>query len=211
MNLSKPARRSGDGRWLALAPRVGIAFLVAAMGLLSLMVTAPPASAHGGGDSVEAYILVQQALGHLAHDTGHDGMDLAMEKIDDALAAADQEGVSVALLQQAKKAVESENLDQARTLLQESIKEAMSSLAPATGEQTGTKVVLTALLTKDGLAGSDWLFLGASFVLLCVGVALAYRFRPVDTVSELRQRPGLSAPVVGGGAHRQTTDDKGDR
>jgi hypothetical protein len=59
--------------------------VVAALALLFAFALVPPASAHGGDETEEGYLLVQQALGHLAHDTSHDGIALAMEKVDDAL------------------------------------------------------------------------------------------------------------------------------
>jgi len=181
-----------------LARRLGYGVLVASLALFGLFGVAPPASAHGGNESNEAYVLVLQALGHLAHDTGHEGMDLAMEKIDDALAAEDQDGVAVTEVKQAKQALEAEQIGLARTLLQSSIKVALSQLGPARGEQTGTTVVVPALAGREGLSGRDWGFLGASLIFLLIGLGLAYRFRPVDTVGELRQRAGLSETAVSG-------------
>ena len=70
-----------------------------AVSVLAVLVTlalAAPASADGEGETTEGYLLVQQALGHLAHDTSHEGMALAMEKVEDALATEDQDGVDVA-------------------------------------------------------------------------------------------------------------------
>lgn len=131
--------------------------------------------------------MVQQALGHLAHDGGHAGMDSAMEKVNDALAAKDHDGVNVAEVQQAKQALGAEQVDRARTLLEASIKVAVAELAPATGEQTGTKLVLSAMPGRDGLAGRDWVLLGASVAFLLIGVGLAAWYRPADTVGDLRR------------------------
>lgn len=102
---------------LIVARWLGRGVLVAAIGLLGLLAVAQPASAHGEGETQEGYLLVQQALGHLAHDTSHEGIDLAMEKVDDALAAADQDGVAVAEVEQAKQALAAGQVAQARTLL----------------------------------------------------------------------------------------------
>ena len=162
--------------------------LVAALLLVFVFALVPPAGAHGGDETEEGYLLVQQALGHLAHETNHEGIALAMEKVEDALATEDQEGVDVAVLEQAKQALEADQVDKARALLQSSIKEAMSDLMPATGEETGTTVIRPALPGRDGLTGRDWSFLGASALCLLVGAWLAYRFRPADTVGQLRRR-----------------------
>jgi len=162
--------------------------LITALVLLFAFALAAPASAHGGDETEEGYLLVQQAIGHLAHETNHEGIALAMEKVDDALATKDQEGVDVAVLEQARQALEAGQADRAWALLQSSITEAVNDLMPATGEETGTTVILPALPGRDGLTGRDWSFLGVSMLCLLLGVALAYRFRPADTVGELRRR-----------------------
>lgn len=161
---------------------------VSALAFLVMFALAMPASADGEGETTEGYLLVQQALGHLAHDTSHEGMTLAMEKIEDALATEDQEGVDVAEVEQAKTALEAEQIDTARTLLQASITQALTKLPPATGGETGTTVIEPALDTRDGMSGTDWLFIGISMLALLAGVLLAFRFRPADTVGELRRR-----------------------
>lgn len=170
---------------------------VGLLGLLGLLATAPAAYAHGGDESKEGYILVQQALGHLAHDTSMTGIDLAMEKVDDALAAEDQDGVAVAQVEQAKQALDAGQVGQARTLLQSSIKQALSELAPAMGEETGTTVVVPALPGRNALTGRDWGFLTASLIFLLAGLGLAFRFRPSDNIRELRRRLGPNTTVAG--------------
>ena len=181
LNRSAPDRSRGSA-----LPYRGC--FVTTLALRFAFALVPPAGAHGGDETEEGYLLVQQALGHLAHETNHEGIALAMEKVDDALATDDQEGVDVAVLEQAKQALDAGQVDNARALLQSSIKEAMSDLMPATGEETGTTVIRPALPGRDGLTGRDWSFLGASVLCLLVGTWLAYRFRPADTVGELRRR-----------------------
>jgi hypothetical protein len=176
--------------------------MVLVLALLGLMVGAPGALGHGGDESEEGYLLVQQALAHLAHDTTHVGMELAMEKVDDALAVEDQEGVAVDEVERAKQALEVNQVDRARSLLQRSIEGALSELPPAVGEQTGTTVVAPALEGRGDLTGRDWLFLALSTVVLLAGVALAYRFRPADTVADLRRRLLAGGPNAGG-VHQQ--------
>lgn len=128
--------------------------------------------------------MVQQALGHIVHDPGNVGP--ALEKIDAALAAPDQDGVSVAEVQQAKAALQAGNSAQARALLQESITVALSTLKPATGGQTGTTVVLDPLPSRRGLTGADWGFLTVSLLAVLTGLLLAYVFRPHENLRELR-------------------------
>ena len=178
------------------ATSLGGGLLVAVIALLTLSVTAGPAAAHGGDESQEGYVLVQQALAHLAHDTSHVGVDLAMEKVDDALATQDQEGVAVADVEHAKRALEAGQVVQARALLQRSIKGALREQPPATGEQTGTTVVAPILPGRGGMTGLDWAFLIVSALLLLAGAGLAYRFRPADTLGELRRRLDTSPPAA---------------
>jgi len=177
--------------------------LVVAIGLLSLVALAPPASAHGGDESQEGYVLVQQALGHLAHDTSPVGIDLAVEKVDDTLAAKDQDGVAVASVVDAKRALEGGEVDRARALLQGSINVALAEQAPAVGEQTGTTVVSPALPGRYDLSRRDGVFLGASIIALLAGIGLAFYFRPSDTVGALRRRLGVP-PIANRDAAKPT-------
>ncbi len=154
-------------------------------------------------------MLVQQALGHLAHDTSPAGVDLAMEKVDDALATQDQEGVEVPKVEEAVGALEAGQFDQARVLLQDSIKQALDDQPVATGNQTGTTLVVPELPGRSGMGGQGWGFLVLSVVVLLLGVALAYRFRPQDTVGDLRRTlaPGGTGEVPAEGPG----DDEGGR
>ncbi len=132
-------------------------------------------------------MLVQQALGHLAHDTGPAGRDLAMEKVDDTLAAADQDGVAVGQVREARAALENNQPERARVLLQGSITEALAALPPATGEETGTTVVDHPATGRNGPLGRDWAGLVLSMLLVVGGLALARYFRPVDSIRVLRR------------------------
>jgi len=153
--------------------------------------SATPAWAHAGsGETEVGYILVQQALGHLAHDKTSNGVDASMEKIGDVMKTKDQAGVNMAEVQQAKTALEAGQVVQGQALLQHSITEAVSKLMPATGEETGTKVVSDPLPGRGALGGTGWAFLAASLLFLVLGGGLAYRFKPAETVSQLRERLG---------------------
>lgn len=177
------------------------ALVVTATALTALLLPAVPAWAHGEGETKVGYVLVQQAVGHLAHDAGHVGMDQAMEKINDALETDEQQGVDIALVQQAKTALEAEDIPAARALLERSIAEAVAALPPATGVQTGTRQVLLPLRGRGALSGVDFVFAGVSVLLLLVGLVLAVAFRPRDSVRRIRAGlvdVDLSAPRPGG-------------
>ena len=192
-SASAPARSRWGVRahpnWRFARRTVSLACLLLGFAL-GLLATAPTALAHGGDESQEGYLLVQQALGHLAHDTSHTGIDLAMEKVDDALAAEDHDGVAIPQVTQAKAALEAGQVESARSLLQDSIKVALSELPPAVGNETGTKLIAPELPGREGLTGLDWLLLGASVVLVAVGLAMSSVFRPRDSVGVLRRRLG---------------------
>ena len=154
--------------------------------LLTSFMTVAPAVAHGEGETNQGYLLVQQALGHLAHDTGAVGIELAMEKVQDALDTNSQRGVDVVEVRRGMEALKGGHVSAARSLLQDSIKEALADLPPATGNQTGTKVLLPELPGRSALHGQDWVFLIASVLAGLLGVWLALRFRPHDSVRDLR-------------------------
>lgn len=170
--------------------------MVCALAVAGIMSVAPAAWAHGDGEgeTQEGYLLVQQALGHLAH-AGEDGIDAALEKIDDTLATTDQEGVDVGLVVEAQGALEAGDVAGGQALLQESITEAVSDLPPAVGSETGTTVIPSDLPGRGPLGGLDWAFLGLSVLLLAVGAWLAVRLRPADTVRSLQARLGGAQPL----------------
>ena len=178
--------------------RRAAAVLVAALGLLGAIVVPTAAFAHGDDEKQEGYLLVQQALGHLAHDTSSEGVDVAMEKVGDALSTEDQEGVNLAELKSGMRALEAGQVGRARTLLQGSIEEALAGQPTATGYETGTTVVMSAMLGRTGLSGQDLGLLVGSVAVAGLGLVLAYRFRPRDSVGELRRRLPAEGPVADG-------------
>lgn len=162
---------------------------------LGSVLSASPARADAPGETTEGYLLVQQALGHLAHDTTANGIEAAMEKVNDALKTKDQQGVAVAEVEQAKTALEAGQVEQGRALLQKSITEAISQFKPAIGEETGTTVVPSALPGRGAFGSVEWGFLVVSVLLLLLGAGVAWRFRPQENVRELRRRLDPKAPV----------------
>ena len=178
---------------VARGRRIWIRILVAGVVVVGGLTSASPAWADEPGETEVGYLLVQQALGHLAHDKTKSGVEFSMEKIEDALKTKDNAGVNLAEVQQAKAALEAGQVPQGQALLQRSITEAMSKLAPATGEQTGTKAVPDSLPGRGALTGLGWAFLAASLFFVFLGGGLAYRYRPADSIDQLRQRLGNPA------------------
>lgn len=166
----------------------------AALALVALWTVTPSASAHGDEETTVGYVLVEQALGHLAHDTSSSGIELAMEKVQDALDTKDQEGMSVAEVEQAMRALESGDASTARRLLQDSIKTALARQPRATGNETGTTKIVPELHGRTGFGGQDWLFLLVSIVAVVAGTWLAVVFRPHESVGVLRSL--LGSPAV---------------
>lgn len=175
--------------------RLSMAVLMGCV-VLGSVLSGSPARADEPGETTVGYVLVQQALGHLAHDSTDAGIDAAMEKVDDALSTLDRDGVDVNVLQQASTALAGGRVGEAEALLQQSIAAAVGRLRPAVGEQTGTTVVLSPLPARGGLTGADGFPLAVSVLLLLVGVGLARYFRPRDTIAELRRGlQGAAAPA----------------
>lgn len=160
-----------------------LAALLVAVWLTTLVST--PAVAHGEGDSDQASVLVLQAIALIVNKPG--GMDDIQDKINDALEAPDKAGVDLAQVQAAKDALDNNNMDQARTRLQQSL-QAGAPMQGATGEQTGTTTVHKALNTRGRLAGGDWVLLALSVLVLALGGWLAARFRPADSLRVLRRQ-----------------------
>ena len=188
--------------------RVSIARLAARVTLVILgsVLAASPVSADEPGETDVGYLLVQQALGHLAHDTSADGLEVAMEKVSDALETENQEGVDVPTLEKAMAALEAEDVERARSLLQDSIAEALHNRPPATGMDSGTTTVRTELEGRSGLADEDWGFLSAALLALLLGAWLTVRFRPHDSVRALRTQLADSPDETAAGS-----DEKGAR
>jgi hypothetical protein len=154
------------------------------VGVWLTMTAATPAMAHGEGESDQASVLVLQAIGFIVNKPGD--MDDISDKVEDALDAPEKEGVDMARVEAAQQALDSNDMDQARTLLQQSLKS--GPMEPATGEETGTTVVHDGLSTQGRLSGGDWVLLVVSIAVAAVGVWLALRYRPSESVRALRRQ-----------------------
>lgn len=165
--------------------RRAVATLVAGVvGVWLAVLAAPPALAHEG-DSDQASVLVLQAIGIMVNKP--DDMDEISDKIDDALNAPKKEGVDLAQVQAAMHALDNGTMDQARTLLQQSL-QGGAPMQAAVGEETGTTVVHDPLNPRGHLAGGDWALLAISVLVTLLGGWLAVRFRPPQSVRVLRRQ-----------------------
>jgi hypothetical protein len=90
-------------------------------------------------------------------------------------------------VEDAMAALEDGDVGTARGLLQGSIEEAVGDLPPATGEETGTTVVVPETSGGARVDGQGLGFLIASVAVLLLGLWLALRLRPRDTVRDLRR------------------------
>ncbi len=155
------------------------------VGVWLTTLAAAPAIAHGEGESDQASVLVLQAIGFIANKPGD--MDDISDKVDDALKAPHKEGVDMAQVQAAKDALDDNNMDQARTLLQQSLQSG-APMQGAKGEETGTTTVHNSLNTRGRLPGGDWVLLVLSVLVLAFGTWLSVRFRPAESVRVLRRQ-----------------------
>lgn len=181
---------------------VALTIASAVCGVLVASVPLSAASAHGDNESDESKVLVQQAIA-LIVNTPDDEMSIE-ERITDALEAPHTEGTDIAMVRQAMAAFDSGDMDRARTLLQTSIGAGPylgEGLPPevgettgepgqplyAVGEATGTTIVLDELDPGRDFDAGDVVLLLLSGLSIVVGLGLAWRYRPKDTVRQLRR------------------------
>ncbi|MCY0906411.1 hypothetical protein OS914_16180 [Arthrobacter sp. H14-L1] len=131
--------------------------------------------------------MVQQALSYLVNDSSQAGTTQALAKVDEALAAKDQDGVAVADVEQAKTDLMNGDTKSGRALLQGSIAEAVAALKPAVGEETGTTIMVAPFESRGSLTVTDWVFLVLSVLIAIGGTILAVRFRPPEGMRDLRR------------------------
>ena len=166
-----------------------VRWAVVAVALTGTALLALPgrASAHRDDESAEAGVLIRQAIALIVNTP--DDLMAAAEKVDDALAAPDQEGVDIELVDEAARALADGDVHEARALLERSIgaRPHLGDTDPvqigeapplATGAQTGVDVVTDALPPDRDLTSWDWLVLAGLAGLGAIGVWLSVRFRP---------------------------------
>lgn len=180
--------------------------LLALLGTVLLLMFGLPgvAQANAGAGSTEAHVIIQEAVGLIAN-----GAEPAMvlERIDDVLKAPDQAGVDAAKVEQAKALVEGlpagasaaqadAVLQQARQLLESAVTAAETGGTAkfATGTETGTTVILDEYKPAWGVrGGGDVVLLGLGVISVLLGLYLARRLRPQDSIRDLRRRSARPA------------------
>lgn len=192
---SSTSWRRSSGRCLAVA--------LLAVGVL--LAGAGPALADEEGEPKEANLLVLQSVALIVNRAPVD--DVA-ERIEDALAAPDPSGTDLDAVEEALSLVQpgatAAELDQARQLLVSAIdlrfasgygsvprpREVGQDESPyATGDQTGTTAVLDELKPARGLSDrGDVVLLALAVLAMAAGLVLAHRWRPPDTIGQLRHR-----------------------
>lgn len=158
------------------------------------MVAVGPVWAHGDEDEegTEAFQFVRQAIALVVNTP--DDHDAIADKIADALDAADDHGVDLALVGDAQAALETEDLHQTRTLLESSIGArphlvaddpgaagdhldgAVDDLAPA--DEVAAPAILDPLDTRRDLSSGDWVIVAAALAAIGLGTTAAVRLRP---------------------------------
>src|SRR6266545_3328858 len=168
-----PARMSDTMTWKVGRRRVAATLVACLVGTWLAALAPLPALAHEG-DSDQASVLVLQAIGIIVTKPGD--MD---------------ELVDLEQVQAAKDFLDTGDMGQARTLLQQSL-QGGAPMEAASGEETGTTVVHDSLNPRGHLAGGDWVLLAISVLALALGGWLAVRYRPHESVRVLRRQ--LAAP-----------------
>ena len=169
--------------------------------VITVVVSAPSASAHGNGESDVAGDLVRQAIALIVNTP--DDHEMIADKINDALNSTETEGVDISSVAKAKDALESGDLHTTRALLEVSIgaQPHMTSAevlpigetsgqpgAPplATGSETGINVTTDALAAHRRFDAGTWAALVGLVALAGVGIWLAVRYRPPVSMRRLR-------------------------
>lgn len=177
-----------------------------------LVVVPGQALASGGEESDQANLLVLQAISLIANQAE---VETITERLGDALASPDTEGTDLAMVQQALALVERSGeagstseaeagLEEAQLLLTGAIDiraatgygempgpgEVADGVPPfARGAATGTTVVLNEFKLARGVRnGGDVVLLGLAGLAILAGLYLSRRWRPSESIHELRRR-----------------------
>lgn len=185
-------RRAGRGLALAL---LALGMLVAGSG----------AALANEEETDEASLLVLQSVALIANGAPVEAVE---ERIGDALEAPDQTGTDMAAVEEAAALVEPgatrADLEEARELLVGAIdvrfasgygeipspRELGHDESPyASGGDTGTTAVVDELQPARGISdGGDAVLLSLAVLAVIAGLVLARRWRPHDTIRQLRHR-----------------------
>lgn len=196
MVTASSGRRAGGRR-----PAGRITAVVLAVGLLLL----PRAALADEEMSDQAQVLVLQAVALIANKAPADAV---AERIQDALQAPDKSGTDLAKVRQAQPLVRAgatpSDLTQAQALLTGAIDirfatgygdipqpgEVGQDRPPyATGAETGTTAVLGEFAPRRGISDrGDVALLILAGLAIGLGLVLAHRWRPPDTLRQLRHQ-----------------------
>lgn len=163
-------------------PRLALAALLATA---ILALTPVNAWAHGG-DSDKSLDMVRQAIALIVNTPAD--MGAITDKISDALKAKDKSNVNVALVQQAKDTLDSNDMHQVRRLLEAAIGARVHTgradpvpigkAPPLVGADTGTLAAVDPIPGRGPLSGGDWILLAIALAVGLAGVAASLRLRP---------------------------------
>ena len=172
--------------------------LLIAVALAGTLTMSPTVAAHEEGESSDAGELVRQAIALIVNTPGD--MEGIEDKIVDAQEATTRDGVDLALVTDARDALERGDMHEVRSLLERSIgaqphrgnldplpigetrgTPGMSMSTPmsmASGAESGTNVATDALGADRTVSAADVAGLVGLALLAGIGVVLALRFRP---------------------------------
>ncbi|MEU1273225.1 hypothetical protein [Streptomyces sp. NPDC005799] len=179
---------------LGRGPGLIMSGAVAAAALLLPVAGSGTAWAHGE-ESDESAILLEQALALIANNAYESQV---AERIDDALMAPHKEDVDLSRVRQAQDLIERPGYSaavsrQVKVLLLDSLGGKLPSAPrngkPATGDETGTSVVLDEFRPARGISdGGDAVLAGLGVAVIGGGLWLSRRLRPPHTLRELEHR-----------------------
>ena len=216
-------RASATGAWPAGSetradqpgPRAGLrvprpqrhrAFRVLAVLALAGGLSVPQAAfGHGDETDVPARDSVLQAIALVVNTP--DDVDAITDKLDDAKASTEPDGVDLADVDLAMTALRAGDMPRVRTLLEAAIgakadlagldvrhvlqvPAGLPVISLATGEQAGTLVVTDELPGRGPLDGGDAGLLAAAAVAAVAGIVLSVRYRPTHSIHTLRSDAG---------------------
>jgi hypothetical protein len=176
--------------------------LTAGVAAFALVMASAGASAAHDDEHDEARVVVLQAIALIVNTPGD--IHEIEERIEAVFEAADTEGVDLDLVEQAAAALEAADLQRTREQLQTSIgagpfvgtgapepvREASGEPgrpAYAVGAEAGTTVVLDEYRADTELDKGDIALIVISAAVVIVGALLVWRYRPPNTVRQLRR------------------------